>query len=88
MTDPSSNVVTLRRTGIAWPGDIESWVNSPDLSTQAFDVTEEDWLVWFRPAARRDFYKLYGAVETDMAAGNYTVTFDNGTFTFMLSLCL
>ena len=37
---------------IAWPSDIGSWINTNDTTKQGFDVTEEDWLVWFRPAAR------------------------------------
>jgi hypothetical protein len=33
--------------------------------------------VWFRPAARSDFYKLNGIINEDLAAGDYTVTLLN-----------
>jgi hypothetical protein len=72
---PSTNI---RSTGIAWPSDIGRHVAGPS-STSGINVTDERWLVWFRPAARSDFYKLNGIIDTEMAAGTYTVTFNNST---------
>lgn len=69
---------SIRSTGIAWPSDIGRHVAGP-TSTSGIDVTDERWLVWFRPAARSDFYKLNGIIDAEMAAGTYTVTFNNST---------
>jgi hypothetical protein len=33
--------------------------------------------VWFRPAARSDFYKFNGIINTDLPAGTYTLTVKN-----------
>lgn len=33
--------------------------------------------MWFRPAARSDFYKLNGIINQDLAPGTYTVTIKN-----------
>lgn len=52
---------TISQTGIAWPSDIGRHVNPSNYAT-GFDVTDEKWLVWFRPAARSTFYKLNGII--------------------------
>ena len=67
----------MTQTGIAWPSDIGRHVNPTDLNQAGIDVTEETWLVWFRPAARSDFFKLNGIINTDLAPGTYTVTINN-----------
>ena len=72
-----SGAVSMTQSGIAWPSDIGRHVNPSDLNQIGFDVTEETWLVWFRPAARSDFYKLNGIINSDLAPGTYTVTIDN-----------
>ncbi len=74
--DNSNNPVPFTQTGIAWPSDIGRHKKAAD-SQMAFDVTEETWLVWFRPAARSDFYKLNGIINQDMPAGTYTVGIKN-----------
>jgi hypothetical protein len=76
--DSSSTNVPYTQTGIAWPSDIGRHVNAAD-SKMAFKVTEETWLVWFRPAARSDFYKLNGIINQDMPAGTYTMVALNRT---------
>ena len=63
-------------TDIAWPSDRNRFVNAAPTQ-RPFDVTEETFLVWFRPAARSTFYKLNGVVHTALPAGTYTVTFLN-----------
>ena len=72
ITGPSGSV-PISQTGIAWPSDIGRHKNPTDINLAAFDVTQETWLVWFRPAARSNFYKLNGIINTDMPAGTYTV---------------
>jgi hypothetical protein len=42
--------IPISQSGIAWPADLGMHVNAPDRQ-MAFRVTEETWLVWFRPAA-------------------------------------
>ena len=69
--------MTMSQSGIAWPSDIGRFTNPADTSQIAFDVTEETFLVWFRPAARSSFFKLNGIINTDMPAGTYTVTINN-----------
>lgn len=77
--NPSANMeFSIVKTGIAWPSDIGRHKNY-DLSLQPFSVTEEEWLVWFRPAAQSTFYKLNGIIQADMPAGTYTVKFLNRT---------
>lgn len=74
--DGSSTNIPISQSNIAWPSDIGRHVKAAD-SQMAFDVTEETWLVWFRPAARSDFYKLNGKIEQDLPAGTYTVGIKN-----------
>lgn len=74
LSDSNGNNIALKRSDIAWPHDVglhQNW----DVSKQGFDVTEEDWLIWFRPAAKKDFFKLYARIETALEAGNYTFSF-------------
>lgn len=73
---PNSSSVQLTRTNISWPHDIGMHKNW-DLSKQGFDVTEEDWLIWFRPGATKDFFKLYAKIESNLPAGEYTFSFKN-----------
>lgn len=66
----------MSQTGIAWPSDIGRHV-AASTKLAAIDVTDETWLVWFRPAARNSFYKLNGIINQDMPAGTYSVKFYN-----------
>jgi hypothetical protein len=75
----SSTAITIRKTGIAWSSDIGKHKDY-DLNKQPFSLLEEDWLVWYRPAARSDFYKLFGVLENGLIAGNYTFYFKNGKY--------
>lgn len=74
--DASNNNIGISQSGIAWPSDIGRHKNAPD-SRMTFRVDEETWLVWFRPAARSDFYKLNGIIRQDLPPGNYTLAFKN-----------
>lgn len=76
--DASNNNIAISQSGIAWPSDIGRHTNAAD-SKMAFRVSEETWLVWFRPAARSDFYKLNGIVQQDLTPGTYTLAFKNST---------
>ncbi len=59
---PNGTAVPIKRTDIAWSSDRNRFKNF-DRDRQPFDVDEENWLVWFRPAVRSNFYKLFGIVE-------------------------
>ncbi len=48
---PNGTYVPITKTGIAWKSDIGRFKNW-DLTKQPFSVEEEDFLVWYRPAAR------------------------------------
>ena len=72
--------IPMSQSGIAWPSDIGRHVNPSNLDLAGFSVTDERWLVWFRPAARSDFYKLDGIINQDVPAGTYTLTLDNSKF--------
>jgi len=74
LKDPSGTVISITKTGIAWPSDIGRHKNF-DLNQQPFSVEEEDWLVWYRPAARENWYKLFGVVNADLIPGTYTFLF-------------
>lgn len=70
--------IPISQKGIAWPADEGMHVNAADAQ-MAFRVTEETWLVWFRPAASSDFYKLNGIIDQPLPAGTYTLAFKNRT---------
>ena len=80
LNDSGSIPIPMSQSGIAWPSDIGRHVNPSDLNLAGFSVTDERWLVWFRPAARSDFYKLDGIINQDVPAGTYTLTLDNSNF--------
>lgn len=71
--------IAMSSSGIAWPSDIGRHVKATDgtIGTDTLDVSSEHWLVWFRPAARSDFYKLNGVINQDLPKGTYTVKFLN-----------
>lgn len=77
--DNTNTNINIDQTGIAWPSDIGRHVNAAD-NLMPFRVTEETWLVWFRPAARSDFYKLNGIIRQDLPAGTYTVGIKNRNY--------
>lgn len=66
--------VNWERNNIAWSSDISLASDNWDLSKQPFSLKDEDWLVWNRPAARSDFYKLFARIPTNLPAGDYTIT--------------
>lgn len=76
LKDSNGNTISWQRDNIAWPHDIGMHKNW-NLAKQAFDVTEEDWLIWFRPAAMNSFFKLYARIESDLPADTYTFTCTN-----------
>jgi hypothetical protein len=76
--DLNGTTFNISQSDIAWPSD-KSNAKNWDLSKQGIDVTNEHWLVWLKPAVRKDFYKLWGKINTAMPAGQYTLTITNST---------
>lgn len=70
-TDP----FILNNTGIAWDVDVERRFLASDRNTQDQNalITNEDFMVWMRSAAYRNWKKLYRRIEEDIVPGNYTV---------------
>lgn len=64
---------TISDKGIAWPQDKKYKYNLPsDTSNVWLNVTEERFMVWMRASATPTFRKLWGRIDEDLPAGNYT----------------
>lgn len=74
----NGTVFSISESGIAWPVDL-SYTKNWDLTKQKFSIENEHWLVWLRPAVRKDFYKLWGIVGQKMPAGVYSIVITNST---------
>lgn len=81
---------------IAWNSDVEfRFKNQADNwdQKQWLDVEDPHFIVWMRVAGLPKFRKLYGALHTDLVAGNYNLKIENnfdvsqfdGTKKFVLS---
>lgn len=70
-----SNVVQFNGTNISWEVDRnQRFLNSTSFTQeQANLITSEDFMVWMRLAAYRNWKKLYRRVEEDLEAGRYFV---------------
>ena len=78
----ANTVTTVSHTGIAWPDDVANkYKNIQDTtsknSLQWLDVEDERFMVWMRAAATPNFRKIWGKIETDLAAGTYTIAITN-----------
>ncbi len=84
--------VNMSEKGIAWPSDLEHKFKEPEGPFVAgvngtpvvnvgpladFKITDEHFVVWMRTAALPTFRKLYGVLNHDLDAGNYTVLIEN-----------
>lgn len=67
-----TSAVSMQTTNIAWPADKTVYKNSGSPTSQCIDIMDEDWLIWFRPGARSDWYKLKGKITDELPAGTYT----------------
>lgn len=63
-----SQPVTLNSTGIAWDVDKE---------TRFMSSFSEDFMVWMRVAAYRNWKKLYRIIEDDLPVGEYWIHIDS-----------
>jgi len=74
----AANNITINSNGIAWPSDVENKFKNTDTpQAQWQNMTDEHFIVWMRTAGLPNFRKLWGRIETDLAAGEYTISIDN-----------
>ena len=69
--------IIISDTDIAWSVDKDRYKNSDNKSLQWFNVENERFMVWMRPAAMPDFRKPWGRIERDLVKGDYTVIITN-----------
>lgn len=71
--------IPINETGISWPGDkgykYKRATNSE--STQWIDPEDEHFIVWMRASGLPNFKKMWGRIEQDLDAGEYTVVITN-----------
>lgn len=67
--------VSLNKDVIAWEIDVEKrFLRSESYSEEENDlIRSQDFMVWMRAAAYRNWKKLYRRIDDDLPAGNYTV---------------
>lgn len=76
----SSVPVPWRKQGIAWDSDVKVKFKNPDPSaagtrlTPPVDFEDEDFIVWMRTAGQPAFRKMYRIIDSDLPAGDYSVT--------------
>lgn len=80
-----SGGLNIESTGIAWPSDLQKYQMS-NVSKMWLNVTDERFMNWMRIAALPEFRKLWGRIETNIPAGNYTLTIDNSKRLFQLRI--
>ena len=70
--------ITINEKNIAWEMDKKLFKNS-DKSKQWFDIEDEHFIVWMRPAGLPDFRKLWGKIEDrDLKKGEkLSITIEN-----------
>jgi len=62
---------------IAWSVDKDKYKNSANSKEQWYNVEDERFMVWMRPAAMPDFRKPWGKIKKDLSKGNYTLIINN-----------
>lgn len=68
--------VTLNADSIAWDIDVEKRFRPSDSYTEEQNqlIQSQDFMVWMRAAAYRNWKKLYRRIDDDLPAGTYTVS--------------
>ena len=73
----SGTTYTIRENGIAWESDVKHRFKNVDVSRQWLNIEDERFMVWMKIAAFNDFQKLWGIIDTELPAGNYSMRIDN-----------
>ena len=58
--------IQLDTSEIAWPADDDVYSNGPKKEKQCIDIMDQDWLVWFRPGARNEWFKLKAKIKKEL----------------------
>jgi len=74
--NPSGSPVDISTDGIAWDIDSERFKNTDDLSKQWYDMQDPRFWNWMRPAGLHAFRKLWGVINQDLEAGQYTINIE------------
>ena len=76
LKNQGGNEVNISNVGIAWPTDLQKY-KMPNPNISWINVTDERFMNWMRIAAMPNFRKLWGRVEDNLPAGNYTLNITN-----------
>jgi hypothetical protein len=73
------NLHNISEDGISWPNDVgKKFKRCPNSDqVQWIDPENEHFVVWMRTAGLPNFRKLWGKIESDLIAGDYTVNITN-----------
>lgn len=72
----SQKAITITTTGIAMESSKSKFKNY-DLTKQWLDVTDERFINWMKSSSQPSFKKLWGIVNQDLEAGDYTISITN-----------
>ena len=79
--DDENKEIFINQNGIAWDNDKDKFKNVefPDgwENHQWFDMTNEHFIVWMRPAFMNDFRKLWGKIDEELEKGEYYFEIEN-----------
>jgi len=71
--------VSVTTNGISWPSDLQKYqISNPSL--QWYNVTDPRFMNWMRIATLPNFRKLWGRINNDLPAGNYTLLINNSSY--------
>jgi len=78
----ANTAIALSHKGIAWPDDVKNkYKNLADVTLkqtkQWLDVEDERFMVWMRASATPNFRKVWAKINSNLAAGTYTVSITN-----------
>ena len=74
-----NETLAINETGIAWKSDTSLIFHRAEnySETQWTDVENEHFPVWMRTALLPNFRKLWGRIDSNLYAGNYTIFVEN-----------
>lgn len=76
----NATVVNMTKKGIAWESDVEHKYKNPSKYIPGVrtipDLTDEDFIVWMRPAGLPNFRKLYRHIDGDLV-GDFRLIINN-----------
>jgi hypothetical protein len=104
ITDGAGTPLSISSNGIAWKSDVDrKFRNPPTNQTSGLppignyilnpalfpkNIEDERFIVWMRLSALPEFRKLWGRIDTPVAAGSLTVLVTNSTSALLSSLLI